>query len=137
MFKCARLLNERALGSLPTPPTLRPRAAHLALFPHIELQGGTRITDLATKVGTTKQAVGQLIDELERQGAVERLPDPDDRRAKRVQFTDAGKASILAGLSHLRGIERELARAIGRDTMASLHTALLALHDHLEDRAPP
>ncbi|MBL4683930.1 MAG: winged helix-turn-helix transcriptional regulator [Nannocystaceae bacterium] len=132
LFKCARIVNERAIAGVELPSGERPRTSHMALFPHIELEGGTRVTDLANKVGITKQAVGQLVDDLQRFGVVERVPDPDDRRAKRVCFTEAGRASMLQGLKHLREIERELGRAIGRKTMTALHDALLVLNDHLD-----
>ena len=136
LFKCARLVNERALATLPPTEGPRPRPAHTALFPHIDLERGSRITELAAKLGVSKQATAQLVDELQRMGLVARVPDPDDGRAKRVRFTEAGRASMLDGLAHLRAIERELSTAIGADTMRALHQSLLALHDHLEDLAP-
>jgi DNA-binding MarR family transcriptional regulator len=133
LFKCARLVNERALATVPTAEgEARPRPAHMALFPHIALEG-TRQSELARKLGVSKQAVGQLVGELEAMGVVERQPDPDDGRAKRVVFTERGLRSILDGLAHLRRVEAELAEAIGEDTMASLRAALLSLHDHLDE----
>ena len=132
-FKCSRLLNERALASLPPRPLeMQPRAAHLSLFPHIELEGGTRVSDLAEKLGITRQAVGQLVDDLERMGAVERLPDPEDRRAKRVVFTSAGRQSMLDGLNHLKSLEGELREVLGEPLLRSFRKALLLLHDHLD-----
>jgi len=103
----------------------------MALFPHIALEG-TRPSELAKRLGVSKQAVGQLVGELEAMGTVERRPDPDDGRAKRVVFTEHGLQSILQGLEHLRRVEAELAEAIGKDTMGSLREALLVLHDHLD-----
>jgi len=132
LFKCARVLNERAIASLPMSGGKRPRAAHLALFPHIELGKGTRVTELASKLGITKQAVGQLVDDLEGFGMVERTPDPDDGRAKRVCFTEHGESAMLDGLRHLKQVERELSRALGKETVAALHGALTKLHDHLD-----
>lgn len=131
LFKCARLLNDVAVATLPTGMAGDLRAAHLALFPHIELEGGTRVTELAAKLGISKQAVGQLVDDLEAFGAVERLPDRKDGRAKRVCFTSKGRASMLQGLAHLKSLEPGLRRALGRDTMKNLHHVLLILHDHL------
>jgi DNA-binding MarR family transcriptional regulator len=104
----------------------------MALFPHIDLEGGTRVTELASKLGVTKQAVGQLVDDLQAYGWVERRPDPDDGRAKRVHFTEHGKASMLDGLQHLRSVEKQLTRALGKPVLTSLHDALLKLHDLLE-----
>lgn len=133
LFRCARRLNERALESLPKSRGPRPRPAHMSLFPHIALDEGTRITELAGKLGVSKQAVGQLVDDLEGMGIVQRAADPADGRAKRVLFTPAGRQSMLDGLTHLRRIERQLARSIGKDVMQSLHDALLVLDDHLDE----
>ncbi|MCR9243698.1 MAG: MarR family transcriptional regulator [bacterium] len=104
----------------------------MSLFPHIALDEGTRITELASKLGVSKQAVGQLVDDLEAMGIVQRAADPADGRAKRVHFTAAGRQSMLDGLTHLRQIERRLARSIGKDVMQALHDALLVLGDHLD-----
>jgi hypothetical protein len=74
LLKCARLVNERALASLPHGDA-RVRPAHTQLFPHIAL-AGTRISELAEKLGITKQAVGQLVDDLEAWGLVRRSAGP-------------------------------------------------------------
>lgn len=132
LFKCARLVNDRALATLPISGEMRPRASHMALFPHIDLADGTRITELAGLLGVSKQAVAQLVDDLDTMGLVTRIADPSDGRAKRVIFTPAGRTAMLDGLAHLRSIELELSEAIGKHTMAILHEALLALHDHLD-----
>lgn len=51
---------------------------------------GMRITDLAERAGVTKQALGQLVTRLEQMGLVESLPDPADRRVRRVRRTPEG-----------------------------------------------
>ena len=48
--------------------------------------GSTRLTDLARRMGLTKQAVGQIVDTLEQKGLVARLPDPADGRAKVIDY---------------------------------------------------
>ena len=132
LFRCARLLNEHAIATVPSVGGNRPRAAHLALFPHIDLDGGTRVTHIAQKLGITKQAVGQLVDDLVGIGIVERRPDPNDGRAKRVCFTEEGKRSMLEGLAHLRTVDAEVAALLGQERMTALHEALITLYDHLE-----
>ena len=42
---------------------------------------------------TTKQAMGQLVDALERGGYVERIADPVDRRVKQIRLTARGWAA--------------------------------------------
>jgi DNA-binding MarR family transcriptional regulator len=135
LFKCARLLNERAIERVNTgqkPGSSPPlRAAHTALLPHLSSEG-VRGADLAKKLGVTKQAVSQLIAELEWWGVVEQVADPRDGRAKLVRFTAKGEQGLLQGLSVLRELEQELADKIGKRRMQELHTALLALEEALD-----
>ncbi|MFV8749862.1 MarR family winged helix-turn-helix transcriptional regulator [Nannocystaceae bacterium ST9] len=132
LFKAARLLNERAIARVePAPGAPRLRAAHTSLFPHID-HAGTRLTELARRLGISKQAVGQLVDELEQMGAVERFPDPEDGRAKLIRFSRRPGRSLLDGLSHLQTIEAELASELGPARMQALHEGLAALLAVLE-----
>src|SRR5690349_10738908 len=95
LLKCARLLDERAVARINRQgPQVRLRPAHTGLLPHIDKEG-TRLTELARRVGVTKQAVGQLVEDLERMGVVERAPDPLDGRARLVRFTDRGLQAIM------------------------------------------
>ena len=126
LFKCARLLNERAIDRVNRQvgqPVLR--ASHTNLFPHIDFEG-VRLTELAQRLGITKQAVGQVVAELEEMGVVELRPDPSDGRAKLVRFTAKGAKGIEHGLSVLAELETELASKIGKRHMRALHQALLA-----------
>lgn len=134
LFKCARLVNERAMARVNARggPTLK--AAYTALFPHLDFVG-VRVVELARKLGISKQAVSQTLGELVEQGIVELVPDPDDGRAKRARFTRRGAEAIGDGLAVLRTLEAELAAEIGGPRMAALHEALLALEAALEPRA--
>jgi DNA-binding MarR family transcriptional regulator len=124
LFKAARLLDEEALARVAAKPGRpRLRRSHTALFPHIDLDG-TRITDLAERVGVTKQAVSQLVDDLVAAGVVDRVEDPGDARARRVVFTERGRAGIFEGLEVLRELETELAKKIGKGKMKALGTTL-------------
>src|SRR4051794_25214144 len=53
---------------------------------------GMRPSDLAARMRITKQALNYLLRDLERLGYLERLPDPDDRRSRRIALTDRGRA---------------------------------------------
>jgi len=137
LFKVARLLDETAVARLAAKhryPELR--RSHTSLLPHIALEG-TRITDLSLRLGITKQAVSQLVDDLERLGVLVRAPDPDDARARRVLFTERGRQGLLEGLQVLQELEAELARHIGRTRMGGLREALLALLERLEREPSP
>lgn len=135
LFKVARLVNEMALARVARRRPLggaTPRAAHTALLPHIPLEGGIRLSALASKVGSTKQAVGQLVDDMEEAGLVERVADAADGRAKQIRYTAQGRKALFTGIETLREVEAELAERIGAERFAALRDALLALHDALE-----
>jgi DNA-binding MarR family transcriptional regulator len=125
LFAAARLYNERALARVQKRAP-QARLAHTQLFPHIDLDG-TRATDLAARVGITKQAVGQLVDELVALGLLERQDDPRDRRAQLIRFTDEGLAELVRGFDVLDGIERELGKLVGAATLARLRRDLATL----------
>jgi len=64
--------------------------AHAGVIVHLD-GAGMRLTGLAERAGMSKQAMGKLVDELEKIGYLERVPDPDDGRAKRVRFSRSGR----------------------------------------------
>jgi len=137
LFRCARLFNEAALARMRDEMGVAGiRASHTSLFPFIEL-GGTRLTDLAARLGVTKQAAGQLVEDLEQMGVLERAPDPADGRAKLVRFSARGRRGLLEGLAVLRRMEGELSVRLGSGDMERLHGILLRLVGVLESAAPP
>ena len=47
------------------------------------------------------------------------VPDPDDRRAKLVRYTDAGLAVAKDGYGHILALEQRFADEIGEDFEAT------------------
>lgn len=132
LFKAARLANEEGIRrAREAAGDDRIRVAHTTLFPHVTFDG-IRLTELADKLGVTKQAVQQLVDELEELGMFERVPDPEDGRAKLIRWTDTGRAAIVDGLGVLGAFGAELAEVVGIDAWDTTHATLLAVIEHLE-----
>ena len=135
LFKVARLANEWALGRVnaaqPGQPTLR--ASHTSLLPHIGFEG-TRITALAERLGITKQAVSELVGELEAMDLVERTPDPSDGRAKLIRYSEKGQQSLHQGVALLKSLEEEMARVVGEEKLADLNETLSKLLVFLESK---
>lgn len=100
------------------------RPAHSSVFAHIDLEGGTRLTTLAARANVTPQALGELVDDLERSGYVTRRPDPADRRAKRIVLTRRGRAAVTAAQRAIADLEAELAALLGSERLAALHETL-------------
>ena len=68
-------------------------AAHLNVFQYPGPQGA-RPSELAARLRISKQALNYLLGELERLGYLERRPDPDDLRSKRIALTARGISAI-------------------------------------------
>ncbi len=61
---------------------------------HLSRHDGMMQTELATLLDIGKVTLGGLVDRLEAGGWVERRPDPDDRRVKRVYLTPKAHSLI-------------------------------------------
>lgn len=106
--------------------------AHAMVLVHLPLEGG-RLTDLAAAAGVTKQSMGPLVDDMERFGYVRRVPDPEDRRAKRICFTEAGIALLEDSREVVSRIWAHYAEVLGERRLATLRNSLAALLDGLEE----
>jgi DNA-binding MarR family transcriptional regulator len=93
---------------------------------------GTRSSEIAAHAQLTKQTVQYLVDDLERLGYLERVPDPSDARARLVRFTEHGRAARRAAVSAFRAIEREWALALGEEKMTRLRALLDELRVAIE-----
>ena len=102
------------------------RSGHGCVFRFVD-ERGCRLTDLAERAGLTKQAVGEVVAELELLGYVERRPDPEDGRAKIIGLTTRGRGAQATGQRLFAEIEREWGDEIGQERMAELRATLEAL----------
>ena len=105
-------------------PEIRP--GHGCVFRFIE-PDGSRLTDLAERAGLTKQAVGEVVSDLEALGHVERRTCPDDGRAKIIHLTDSGREAVAAAERIFADIEARWAADVGERRMAMLRSTLSAL----------
>jgi DNA-binding MarR family transcriptional regulator len=99
------------------------RPGHGCVFRFIDVEG-SRLTDLAERAGLTKQAVGEVVSDLEALGYLERVPDPGDRRAKIVRLTDTGLDATEAAGRIFADIERRWAERFGEERLAVLRGTL-------------
>ncbi|WP_225753945.1 MarR family winged helix-turn-helix transcriptional regulator [Actinotalea sp. Marseille-Q4924] len=102
------------------------KPSHSAVFAQIH-PDGSRLTALARGANMSPQAMGELVDELEELGYVERTPDPTDRRAKLIVLTPRGQQCIAAGIATIQGIESRLDDVLGPEGHATLRRLLARL----------
>jgi DNA-binding MarR family transcriptional regulator len=98
-------------------PEIKP--SHNAVVAHLPSGTPRRAADLAAAAGMTRQSMGELVRELVDLGLVEMVPDPDDRRAKLVSWTEEGLSMARTGKRHLAAIEQRLEAEFGEDYEAA------------------
>jgi DNA-binding MarR family transcriptional regulator len=102
------------------------RPAHGCVFGHVD-PDGSRLTDLAERARMTKQSVGEVTNELEQRGYVERVPDPSDGRAKIIRLTARGREAQALGWGLIDEVERDWAERFGAERIAALRKTLEAV----------
>lgn len=112
------------------------RPAHGKVFTTVSGEG-SRITDMASEAMLTKQSMQYLVDDLERLGYAERVPDPADRRAKLVRLTPKGRRVVLSGRAAIAHTEARWRRQLGERKMARLRTLLEELVVLIGDARAP
>jgi DNA-binding MarR family transcriptional regulator len=100
--------------------------AHVNLFLYPGPQGA-RPSELAAQRGISKQAANYLLTQLERLGYLERRPDADDGRSKRIVLTDRGERAGHTIRDAVKEVERDWETQLGQDRFAQLKTLLLEL----------
>jgi DNA-binding MarR family transcriptional regulator len=112
------------------------RPTHGCVFRFVR-EDGMRLTELATYAGMTKQSVGELVDDLVDLGYVERIPDPEDRRAKLICLTDRGIKAQRVGFGLIDEVEARWAERFGRGRIAELREILEEIVVELAPQAVP
>jgi DNA-binding MarR family transcriptional regulator len=102
------------------------QSSFTAVLAHIDTEG-TRVTELAERMGTSRQAVSQLLQAVEARGYIERVPDPDDGRAVIARHTDRGRKILLTAITAMQSIEDEYGAILGANSVASLKRLLTRL----------
>lgn len=86
--------------------------------------GVHRASTLAANLGVSRQAISQMLAEMQAAGKIDVKPDPEDRRAQRVTFSKESAAERDDAMMILSNIEQELAKRIGKRRMTALREAL-------------
>ncbi len=98
-------------------------AAAAGMLPYIDLEG-TRGTELARRMGVSKQAAGKAVRDLEASGLVTRVQDLSDARAFKVQFSAKGLDYMMHMHEAINQIEADYVELLGADRAQALREAL-------------
>lgn len=104
------------------------RPLHGMAFQALGAEGATG-TELAGRLGVTKQAVSQIVADLERWGYVERRPHPAGGKRQLIVLTGKAHEHLAVADRVMRGLTAELAERLGAETIDRLREDLAALID--------
>ena len=96
------------------PGVVRLSGPRLRLLLAVEEVGRLRMGDLAEDLGITARTVTTLVDALEKEGLLDRLPDPTDRRATLLALTERAQTQF----EQVRTLQMQL----GEELVAPLDT---------------
>lgn len=89
--------------------------------------GGLHASDLADRLGVSRQAVAQAVTALERHGYVTRESNPDDARTRTIELTQRGRQTLRVMRSTATELERSWERRLGRRRLGELRASLQML----------
>jgi len=115
----------RVLEILATNGHAQVRHSHFNLTRNLDVTG-TITTELARRAGMTKQAMGEIVEQCEQLGLVERVRDKRDRRAKIVKFNEAGLEWLEAFRIAITTAEQEMRDELGYLRIDAIASALKA-----------
>lgn len=102
------------------------RMAHNAVFTHIPPEGIT-LAELARRAGMTKQAMSELVTDLEAKGYLTRRSDDRDKRTRIIELSERGWAAVSTALAAFEEMERDLEGELGASRLKALRRTLEAL----------
>jgi DNA-binding MarR family transcriptional regulator len=94
---------------------------------HMLDREGTRITEIAARARISVQSVSELVNGLQRQGYLERRPDPADGRAKLVVLTPKGEQAVVGAMSGFDKLGRAWELTLGPERTGEFKRALIDL----------
>jgi DNA-binding MarR family transcriptional regulator len=93
------------------------------------------MSDLGEELGVTSRNVTKLVDELETEGLVRRLPHPSDRRATVIELTQEGQEKIAEGYAEYMEVASQLFSVLTEEDQWELIRLTDLLYDGLKDKA--
>lgn len=85
------------------------------------------VSELAGRLQITKQGAGQIVDDMESRGYIERRPDPHDGRARLLHLSPRAEEALAAARRFHQTYERRLTRTLDKETVATTRTLLATM----------
>lgn len=90
------------------------------VFLNLNFREGSRLVDLAQVNGLSKQAMSQIVADIEQHGYLAKQEDPEDGRARKLKLTARGRKLVQDSLEAYEELEREYEALIGKEKIDTL-----------------
>jgi len=90
---------------------------------------------IAKRIGIEGPTLTRMLDMLAADGLVERVPDPADRRAKRIRLTPRGETAVVEIRGAVEALRRDLLADFAEEDMARVNEITARLIERLEEGA--
>ena len=128
LFTTNRALEQRAFDAVVAAGITDITPAQARIAARISLDG-SRVSALAEQARVTKQTAAFLVEQLEKAGYVERVPDPTDGRARLVRLTPRARPLAEAADTEVGRVLAEWAAHVGEERLRDLHETLRDLRE--------
>ncbi|MFG1641354.1 MarR family winged helix-turn-helix transcriptional regulator [Amycolatopsis sp. NPDC049252] len=108
---------------------------YFELLRHVRDHPDARVADLASAFAIGVGTTSKIVDRLEKQGWLERRPNPANRRSSLLMLTPEGETAVSRAEPVWRvAIQEILGGAVTADELTALSATLHALRSNLERR---
>ncbi|KAB8123620.1 MarR family transcriptional regulator [Komagataeibacter medellinensis] len=102
------------------------------------LKDGTELSqkELAKWAKVEQPTMAQMLSRMERDGLVQRVPDPEDKRSSLISLTDATLEKLPEGRAILRQGNSEMTRGLTEDEIETLVSLLRHVLENVDSMEP-
>ena len=130
--RVGRMLTGHAISKVHDAGYPEVRESWLPILQHVEAEG-IRSIDLANKLSISKQAANQMVKEIQKQGYLQRAPDPKDKRAQLITLTEQGWQAWVIGLKAMTEMERRLETQLGLENVDHMRSQAAIIENILRN----
>lgn len=98
--------------------------------------GALSQAELARLLEVEQSSMAQLLNRMERDGLVERVADPADRRSRLISLTDTAARQLPSGKSVMEAVSRQALAGFSAEEKQQLASLLLRVNENLDAALP-
>lgn len=118
--------NEYLLAAIRSAGHPQLRISHGYVF-QLLMEAPRTVGEIAEGLAVTQQAASKVVSELISFGYLVELPDPLDRRIKRIALSDQGHRAVADARAARMKLEKRLSSLVGPTSMRAVRKTLISL----------